>query len=272
MTAPEPERDRTIRDFGTQWTRYRDNEGYYASPELFADILAPLMAPDEVTDCRVAEIGSGSGRIVRLLAASGAASITALEPSEAMAVLRRNTAELTTPIEYLQAPGEALPPAGYDLVFSIGVIHHIPDPRPVLAAAWRSLRPGGRLFVWVYGEEGNETYLRLVRPLRQVTSRLPAPVLAAVAWLLAIALSAYAGLCRLPGRWPLRDYLREVIAPLTLRARQLVVFDQLNPTHAVYYRREQLEQLLIEAGFGDVRLHHRHGYSWSAIGRRPQDS
>ena len=41
-------KDRSIADFGEQWTRYRDNEGYYGSAEMFADMFAPLLTPEKV--------------------------------------------------------------------------------------------------------------------------------------------------------------------------------------------------------------------------------
>ena len=65
---------------------------------------------------------------------------------------------------------------------SYGVLHHIPDPRPVMEAARRALRPGGRMAVWIYGREGNEAYLALAEPVRALTTRLPHAALSALAW------------------------------------------------------------------------------------------
>jgi len=53
--------DRTIRDFGEQWTHYGDSDGFYGSPELFADIVSPFLTPADFAGRRVAEIGSGTG-------------------------------------------------------------------------------------------------------------------------------------------------------------------------------------------------------------------
>ena len=76
------ERDRirakTIADFGEQWTRYRDNDGFYGSQNLFEDIVSPLLAAKAVAGKRVADIGSGTGRIVRMLLEAGAAHVTAV--------------------------------------------------------------------------------------------------------------------------------------------------------------------------------------------------
>src|SRR5262245_44458924 len=83
----------TIADFGEQWTRFTDNEGFYGSATLFEDICGPLLPPGGMLGQRAAEIGSGTGRIVRMMIACGAAHVVAVEPSAAFDVLRRNLAE-----------------------------------------------------------------------------------------------------------------------------------------------------------------------------------
>ena len=47
--------------------------------------------------------------------------------------------------------------------------------------------------------------------------------------------------------------------------RYLVIYDQLNPAFAKHYKEYEVRKLLEDAGFEDVKLHHRHGYSWSAV-------
>jgi len=260
---------RTIEDFGEQWTAFRDNSGYYGSAKLLADLFGPLLDRNEVSGRRVADIGSGTGRIVNMLLDAGAQHVYAVEPSAAMNVLEQNTRQRRERISYIHGPGEALPPGlDLDLVVSIGVIHHIPDPRPVLKAAYRALKPGGICLVWLYGSEGNEAYLRLAEPLRKITVHLPHRALTGLAYLLSLGLDLYIALCRfLP--LPMRAYMREVLAKFTPAVRRLTIYDQLNPAYAKYYKKEEANALLAGNGFVDVRLYHRHGYSWTVIGRRP---
>lgn len=259
---------RTIADFGQQWLRYGDNSGFYGSLDLFRDVFGPLLSPEDVQGLRVADIGSGTGRIVQMLIAAGAAHVTAVEPSDAFAVLEATSRQYGERVRCLRLPGDQLPEEGYDLVVSIGVIHHIPRPLPVLEAARRALRPGGKLAIWIYGREGNETYLALVRPLRAVTTRLPHAILTALSWLFTVAISVYAAVCRLLPL-PLHAYMRNVVRHLSWGKRHLTIYDQLNPAHAHYYSREEAIGLLESAGFVGIRVHHRHGYSWSVIGQRP---
>ena len=51
--------------------------------------------------------------------------------------------------------------------------------------------------------------------------------------------------------------------------RVQVIFDQMKPAYAKYYRREEAMQLVRSAGFENVRVHHRHGYSWTVLGTKP---
>ena len=264
---------RTIEDFGRQWTRFQENEGWYASLDFLRDVCLPLVDPSELQGARVAEVGSGTGRIVRMLLEAGSSHVFAVEPSDAMEVLLRNVADVRDRVTPLRVRGDALPEGlGLDWVFSIGVLHHVPDPDPVVAAIHAALRPGGRVLVWLYGHEGNGLYLALARPLRAVTTRLPERALLACTAALDRGLDAYRWLCRkapavLP--LPLRGYLLRVLDPLPREQRRLVIYDQLNPAYARYYREAEARALLERGGFRNVRLHHRHGYSWTVTGEKP---
>jgi hypothetical protein len=49
---------KTIRDFGEQWTAFRDNPAYYGSAQLLADLFGPLLSLHEVEGTRVADIAA----------------------------------------------------------------------------------------------------------------------------------------------------------------------------------------------------------------------
>lgn len=270
--SPEPSlaqlTDRTIADFGDQWTSYRENPGYYGSVGLLQDLFGPLLALEDIRDRTVADIGSGTGRIVNMLLDAGAARVVAVEPSRAYDVLRENTADRAARVTCLNVRGDELPEGlGLEAVVSMGVIHHIPDPAPVIRAAHRALEPGGLMLVWLYGREGNETYLRFAEPMRAVTQRMPHWLLALTCSALNVALDAYIFLCRFVPL-PMRDYMRNHLAKLPRSVRRLTIYDQLNPAYAKYYTRAEAEALLADGGFRDVRSWHRHGYSWTVIGRK----
>jgi SAM-dependent methyltransferase len=260
--------DKTIADFGDQWLRYRDNSGYYGSTELLEDILGPLLAPSAFEGKRIADIGSGTGRIVQMLLMAGASHVLAVEPSKAVEVLRRNVG--TSPkVEILQARGDHIPSGlGLDFVVSIGVLHHIPEPNGVMRAAYSALKPGGHVIIWVYGREGNRLVVMLIEAMRFVTTRLPHWARASLAFLGTTLLHLYIPACRLLRFLPMADYMRNVIGKFDYHQRYLVIYDQLNPAYAKYYTEPEVLSLLEGAGFTSVKLHHRHRYSWTAIGLR----
>jgi len=171
-------------------------------------------------------------------------------------------------VTLLKIAGDQLPAYGnLDYVFSIGVLHHIPDPTPVVNAAFKALRPGGHFLVWLYGKEGNRLYLALIRPLRGLTKRLPHFMLASLVEIIYWPLVLYIKFCySLP--LPLRDYMLSVLEKMSPAKRRLIIYDQLNPSYAKYYTREEAEKLLIDGNFENIQIHHRHGYSWTVIGTK----
>ena len=272
MNKKHIQTEKTISDFGDQWSRYQDNQGWYGSTELFRDIITPLLDAQSLQDKVVADIGSGTGRIVAMLLEAGVKHVYAIEPSEeAFRVLVKNIELMKRPndVTPIQARGEQWKLKQLlDYVFSIGVIHHIPDPAPVVNTIYQALKPGGYFFMWLYGFEGNEIYLGIVEPLRKFTSQLPHVVLRAVVELLYWLLFVYRFICKVIPLW-FHEYITNVFWLLSPQKRRLVIYDQLNPAYAKYYRKNEAIRLLKDAGFINVKIHHRHGYSWSVIGQKP---
>jgi ubiquinone/menaquinone biosynthesis C-methylase UbiE len=181
--------NKTIADFGKQWTNYTENTGYYASVKVLDDLFGPLMDKESISGKKIADVGAGTGRFVKMFHELGAKHILALEPSSAIEVLKENTRHLEN-VEYLQTTADRLPVDNFNLVFCIGVLQFIPEPVRALKAMGRALSPNGRLFLWVYGQENNRTYLSLVRPLRLVTARFEHVVVASCRLIL-FSLSLY---------------------------------------------------------------------------------
>lgn len=261
---------KTISDFGDQWTRYQDNDGFYGSQELFADMITPLLSLKDFKNKRVIDIGSGTGRIVQMLLNSDARQVIAVEPSDAFEVLEKYIQPWADRVTLRHIKGEDIPEKGdVDFAVSYGVLHHIPDPQPTMFAVFRALKPGGRFFAWVYGAENNGLYLSVVLPLRAITRHLPHVVLNGLVWIIDVFLCVYMVLCKI-FPLPLHGYIQKIIWPLKPDKRRLVIYDQLNPEYAKYYTQKEIHDLFYHAGFRDIRIHHRHQYSWSIIGTKPQ--
>jgi len=94
-------------------------------------------------EAHVFEIGSGSGRLLRLLKGNlpPSASIWGVEISESAVLLSSQIAGVTV----YHGDFEELPiePGSLDMIFAQQLLEHIPDPRRMLLKAYQSLKPGG---------------------------------------------------------------------------------------------------------------------------------
>jgi ubiquinone/menaquinone biosynthesis C-methylase UbiE len=99
------------------------------------------------------DVGTGPGHIPLLVCErSDAARVLGVDLASHMlrhAERRRASSPHRARVEYRIGDAKALPfDAGvFDAVFSNAMLHHLPDPRPFLADAWRVLRPGGVFLV-----------------------------------------------------------------------------------------------------------------------------
>jgi SAM-dependent methyltransferase len=258
---------RTIEDFGDQWLRFPQNEGYYASETLFEDFCGSLLSRDKIQGKKILEVGSGTGRIVKMLLGIGASHVYAVEPSAAFDVLTRNTMNDKEKVTCYKLPGDKIPLINIDLAISFGVIHHIPNPKVAIDRVYELLDRGGKFLIWVYGYEGNEQYLKVILPIRKITQKIPDPLLDFISSILNALAYIYMFLCKFISL-PLREYVISVFSKLDWMSRKMVIFDQLNPAYTKYYSKKEAEGILINSGFKNVRLENRHQYSWSVIGEK----
>ena len=160
-------------------------------------------------------------------------------------------------------------------MYSIGVLHHLPDPYEGFRSLLRFVRPRGTVAVWVYGYENNGFVRNAVEPLRRVSTKVPPPLLRGLAWPLGAAFHGVAkGVYRpLDGTvigtaLPLSEYMASV-ANFSFRQNYSIVFDQLVAPTAAYIKGPELRRWFDESGLEDVLISHRHGNSWRGQGRMP---
>jgi len=260
--------EKTIQDFGRQHQTYSGSGGYYVSTDILGGVLGPLMDIKEFEGLDVVDLGSGTGRWLRIFHELGAKTITAVEPSPAIEIAKKNAAGLDK-ISYHNVTGDQMPDGPYDVVYSYGVIHHIPEPDPVIKRAYEVLKPGGRLVIWLYGRENNGLYLAFMHTLRVVTVPMSDRGLDRVSGVLVPLVRAYSRIAKvLP--LPLRGYMREFVDRVDDYTLKHVIYDQLDPHYAKYYRRQEALDLVEKAGFTDVQLYHREGYSWTVLAIKPR--
>ena len=165
--------ERYVASFGRQWNRYdvarpdEDEATFRVKTGLDPRALAGRL---------VLDAGCGGGRYARLLGQAGA-RVVGVDLSAAVDKAATLCADLPE-VAIVQADLLDLPlaEAAFDAAFSIGVLHHSPDPRRAFAQVAARVKPGGRLAVWLY-RRNTPPQEWLNSALRALTTRLPPRVL-----------------------------------------------------------------------------------------------
>jgi len=151
-----------------------------------------------------------------------------------------------------------------DIVFSIGVIHHLEYPREVIEHMVKALRPGGTILIWVYSYEGNEWIVRFIDPIRKmVTSKLSLPIVYFLSSFVSIPLWIFVKIFRGPS-----EYLKQ-LSKFSLCHIHGIVFDQLIPKVAKYWTKENLHDLFSNMGLRQISIEMPpNKMGWTVIGRK----
>lgn len=268
VTKSDLEKTKTIDDFSSQWNYFPNNADYFASLDLFKDSLGGLIHPEDFKGKTVIDLGSGTGRITNWALESGAAKVYSIEPAASNDTLRENTKKYKDQIVYLNCTAEeANLNDDADLAISLGVISYIPDLLATMKAIFNGLKPGGIFHILAMSYEGNELYCTVVLPLRKITTILPDRALFYLVKFLTYIASTYGYIAKV-FKLPMHNYFSSVYLKMKWPERTLLIFDQLNPSFAKYYKRQELENIFKQAGFINIRFIHRHGYSWCMVGEK----
>jgi SAM-dependent methyltransferase len=273
--AVEADKQRTANAFGWEWREFNELHPDWATYEAqFLDWVAPL-PPAFFAGKVVLDAGCGMGRFSAVAARLCAGRVVGIDLSDSVESARRFTRDLPN-VAIVQADIYRQPfAAPFDFAFSIGVIHHLPDPEAGLKAVGRHVKPDGTLFAWVYGYENNGWLRYLINPIRErVTARLPRR---ALYWLSLLLTAGLQPMLRLLYRAPeggarsrLLPYFGYLhwLAQYGFRHNHHVVFDHLVAPTAFYVRRDEFRGWFERAHFPHVTLSWRNQNSWRGYGRR----
>lgn len=267
---------KTAQRFGEEWSQFDMLTDEYE--EQFLSWIEPVR-PEHFRGKAVLDLGCGKGRHLVQAKKFGAATVVGVDMSHAVDVAFRNVGRMDG-VHIIQADIFQLPLKPiFEYAYSIGVLHHTPDPAAAFSKMVEKIKPGGTVSAWVYGREGNGWIVWIVNPLRRLTSILPLPITKALAFALTLVLQSALLLLYRPARTrpflkgllPYSAYLCS-ISTYAFRENFSIVFDHLLPGIAFYIRQEEFQGWFAAAGLTDVMITPRYGNSWRGFGKKPTSS
>jgi SAM-dependent methyltransferase len=203
------------------------------------------------------DLGCGPGRFVEIARQKGA-QVIAIDYSAAVEAAAQNFAG-DPEVCVCQADALALPlrAASVDGVYSIGVLHHTPDPARGVAQAARVTRPEGWIALSVYGKGGYYDFPS-VQFWRRVFQRLwpvagPNPALA-YSYATAYGLRP---LAHIPGIGPALGKVARLMFPFVplpdVRWSILDTFDSVTPSYQSAHTPCEVFEWLRSAGLVDIQ-------------------
>jgi SAM-dependent methyltransferase len=236
--------------FSFEWDRHRktqlDAAASRESEETFRQKTG--LCPGDVADKLVLDAGCGMGRFADVVSRWGG-KVVGIDLSLAVEAAQANLGERDN-VRILQADLFRLPfrPGTFDIVYSLGVLHHTPDCEKAFRQLVPFVRPGGRLCVWVYGKMG--PWEDFARRYRKVTVRLPTRLLHALCHM---AVPWY-HICRLPLIGPLLWTLLPISQHPNPEWRILDTFDWYSPRYQSLHTFPEVYRWFRSAGLIDIAL------------------
>jgi len=162
--------------------------------------------------------------------------------------------------------------AKFDFIFSIGVLHHLPDPQGGFNALVGLMNRKTQIFAWVYGKEGRTFKLQVMERLHEGAKHLPHRLLYYLCYGPAVLYHAVnqidlllqaLGAKDLAAKMPFHYY-----AQFPLRVKHADTFDFLSTQVNNYYTQDEFKKWFTDAKLKDIRITSFLGRSWRGFGRK----
>jgi len=271
---------KTVLSFGDEWSRYDQSTlDVCEREEIFAEYFS-IFPWDELPPAAVGiDAGCGSGRWA-LSVAERVGKLHCTDASErAIDVARKNLDNCENVSFHVCDIGELpVEDASMDFCYSLGVLHHIPEPLEAMCCCVDKLKPGAPFLVYLYYRFDNKPswyalIWRFSDSIRRVVSRQSPQRKALVSKL--VAYTIYWPLSRLarivekvgfdPDLVPLSYYRGHSMLTMHTDAR-----DRLGTPLEHRFTRNEILAMMDTAGLENIEFSDARPY-WCAVGRRKFD-
>jgi SAM-dependent methyltransferase len=267
---------KTVESFGEEWEAFHgfaDQDILQIGKEYFDIITTQHINKDSV----VLDVGCGSGRWSKFL--SGQVKfIEAIDPSNAVLSAVKLTNNIPN-IRVTMAGVDSIPfpDNSFDFVFSLGVLHHIPDTEAAMQQCVNKLKPGGYFLVYLYYNLDNRSFgfkilFQIVNVGRRIISKLPGFLKrlvcnfigAFIYWPLArfSLILEKSGLTRFAIKIPLSYYRDKSFYIMRNDA-----LDRFGTPLEQRFGKSEIENMMIGCGLTDIIFSNNEPY-WHAVGKK----
>jgi SAM-dependent methyltransferase len=243
--------------FGFQWLKHdRTQLDGALSHRSEIDFMEKTgLGPEDFAGKLVLDVGCGMGRYAEVITRWGA-HVVGIDLSRAVEAAKRNLSDRSATI--VQADVFKLPiaPESFDLIYSLGVLHHTPNCEEAFKRLPGLLKPGGRIAVWLYS--AYNPWYRASDFYRKYTRKMSQKTLHRLCWAAVPIYYVYNGLRRIPlvGR-PMSGALRRAF-PMSYDAdpewRVLDTFDWYSPYYQSKHTYEQVFRWFESCGLEDLHV------------------
>lgn len=246
--------------FGFEWSKYNFmNENYRLQFERW---VFPLARKD-FEGKKVLDAGCGMGRNSFWPLLWGAERVAAFDyDTRSVEAAKKNLISFKNAEVFYKSIYDIDWNNEFDIAMSIGVIHHLKDPKLALRNLAKSLKNGGKLLIWVYSREGNRLVVKFINPIRKlITSKLPVRLTYFLSYFFSAPLYIFLKIFRLEN-----PYLKQ-LRNFKFWHIHSIVFDQLIPDIANYWTKKEVEELMNSLGLKDFNVTRSpNGQGWTAVG------
>lgn len=267
----------TVDSFGEEWKAFHgfDEKEIEKLGDEYFDIITPEMMNGYSS---VLEVGCGSGRFLKYLS-SRAGILVGADPSDAIYAADNLLGKKDNVILVKAAANDLpFPDHSFDFVYSIGVLHHIPDTFKAMQACVDKVKRGGYFFTYLYYNLDNRGFLfrslfNASTILRRGVSRLSPKPKRFVCDLLAVGLyMPFISFSRMLRLFGVKERFRKKIPLFGYENKSFYIIrndslDRFGTPLEQRFTKSQIREMMERAGLTEITFSNNIPY-WHAVGKK----